>query len=263
MTMKKQPTKKKAAAKKKKPATRIESDIAKYGWHAVLVAGDDDGPPFAYTIGFTSTFGHPEVLVYGLNADLKFMHGTLGVIAKAIEGGARFRAGREYGDIVGDYRCKLVAIPKSAYGEYLGTALRHFGNDRFEALQCVWPDHEQRYPWDRDAHPQLLARQPVLAEKKGVTWSFGDVEKYHWVITTKQVASGKKPVREVWHDADDGAWQLLCGTTEDENDAIVVSIGNLVDRDPTLRALGDLPRGWRAVRDSAKGKWRRSRAPAD
>src|SRR2546426_10951643 len=99
---------------------RIAADIEKFGWHAVLVGGGDDAPPFAYTIGLQTTHHHPEILLFGLNADLQFMHGTLTIMAESIANGLRFAAGHEYPDIVGDYRCSFVEIPASAYGEYLG-----------------------------------------------------------------------------------------------------------------------------------------------
>jgi hypothetical protein len=38
---------------------------------------------------------------------------------------------------------------------------------------------------------------------------------------------------------------VLCGTTDDEGDARVISMRNALNRDPSLRELADLPPGWR------------------
>jgi hypothetical protein len=78
-------------------------------------------------------------------------------------------------------------------------------------------------------------------------------------ITTRQVLEGA-PILLVTHDADDGGWQFLCGTTNDPSDARVVGLGRMYKRDPTLGELSDLPEGWRASRTSADVPWRRDPA---
>lgn len=61
-------------------------------------------------------------------------------------------------------------------------------------------------------------------------------------ITTRQVLEGA-PVLLVTHDADDGGWQFLCGTTEDPADARIVGLGQMYRRDATLGQLADLREG--------------------
>jgi hypothetical protein len=78
-------------------------------------------------------------------------------------------------------------------------------------------------------------------------------------ITTRQVLEGA-PILIVTHDADDGGWQFLCGTTDDPADARVVGLGQMVKRDATLGRLADLPEGWRASRASPDGRWQRGPA---
>jgi len=86
-------------------------------------------------------------------------------------------------------------------------------------------------------------------------WPFDDVPNTA-SITTRQVLQGA-PILLVTHDADDGSWQFLCGTTDDPADARVVGLGDMYKRDPTLATLADLPEGWRASRDSAALPWQR------
>jgi hypothetical protein len=57
------------------------------------------------------------------------------------------------------------------------------------------------------------------------------------------------PVLHVSHDADDGSWQFLCGTTDDPADARVVGLGRMCDRDASLLELADLPEGGHAWRE--------------
>ena len=76
------------------------------------------------------------------------------------------------------------------------------------------------------------------------------------VITTRQILEGA-PVLSVSHDADDGSWQFMPGTTVTSDDARIVGLGEMCKRDPTLRELGDLPEGWRATRARPGGSWHR------
>ena len=76
-------------------------------------------------------------------------------------------------------------------------------------------------------------------------------------ITTRQVLAGV-PVLRVSHDADDGGWQFLCGTTNDPDDARVVGLGSMYARDITLGEIADLPEGWVAWRAGRGLPWRRS-----
>lgn len=75
-------------------------------------------------------------------------------------------------------------------------------------------------------------------------------------VTTHQVLQGA-PVLRVTHDADDGTWQFLCGTTNDSDDARVVGLGRMYARDPTLGEVADLPEGWAAWRPAPGKAWER------
>ena len=56
----------------------------------------------------------------------------------------------------------------------------------------------------------------------------------------------------------DGDWQLLCGGMHDENEVPqVVGLNHLLDHDPSLHAILDLPSGWEAVRPTQGSVWGR------
>src|SRR6185437_1484593 len=52
-------------------------------------------------------------------------------------------------------------------------------------------------------------------------------------ITTKRVLYEGHPVLLVTHD-DDGDWQILCGTTNDPADGLVVCLGDMYEKDSSL-----------------------------
>jgi hypothetical protein len=73
------------------------------------------------------------------------------------------------------------------------------------------------------------------------------------------VLEGGRPILRVSHDDDDGAWQFLCGDVhEDAAEGRIVWLGCMVDRDPSLQELADVPLGWGADRDTVSAPWERS-----
>jgi hypothetical protein len=73
-----------------------------------------------------------------------------------------------------------------------------------------------------------------------------------------------KPILEVSHDEDDGGWQFLCGSPDlEEDDARVVSLQSIVQRDATIAELADLPLGHVARRKKVDGAWTRGPRPAE
>jgi hypothetical protein len=81
------------------------------------------------------------------------------------------------------------------------------------------------------------------------------------VFTTRRVTELSYPVLVVSHDAEDGAWQFLCGTTNDPKDGVTESLASMVGRHPELEELADLPRGWIAWREDETHEWVREPHP--
>lgn len=78
-------------------------------------------------------------------------------------------------------------------------------------------------------------------------WPFDDPPNVI-TITTRRVLEDDYPILLVTRDADDGCWQVLCGTTNEPDDGRVVDLGCMFERDPSIGQLADLPLGWRAWR---------------
>jgi hypothetical protein len=76
------------------------------------------------------------------------------------------------------------------------------------------------------------------------------------VITTRQVIQEGYPVLYVAHDTD-GEWQFLPGGDVSVEDALVVSLESMVERDASLAGLADLPAGWEVERPHPHAPWQR------
>lgn len=87
------------------------------------------------------------------------------------------------------------------------------------------------------------------------TWAF-DVPVSTTSFATRHVVDGSLPILEVYHDHD-GEWQFMCGTTNATSDAKLVCLGCVIERDPSLSQLADMPAGWLAHRESPEHPWSR------
>ena len=92
-------------------------------------------------------------------------------------------------------------------------------------------------------------------------WPFSDPPNVA-TVTSRHVIDDKEWIHCVSHEEDDGCWQFHCfhGAPDDISDGLVIGLKNMVDRDPTLIELADLPCGWVAWRDAPTGPWQRARA---
>jgi len=77
------------------------------------------------------------------------------------------------------------------------------------------------------------------------------------VITLAQVFLLGMPVLHVTHDEDDGGWQFLTGEIVEVSQAFVVALREMIEHDPSLVPLADLPLGWHARRVDKDAKWER------
>ena len=75
------------------------------------------------------------------------------------------------------------------------------------------------------------------------------------VLVCSHIFAITKPILLVSHH-EDGDWQFLCGGDLDENEKPkVVGIGHLLERDPSLNEISDLPIDYEAERNAIGEKW--------
>jgi hypothetical protein len=87
-------------------------------------------------------------------------------------------------------------------------------------------------------------------------WPF-DQERNAAAVTTRQVLREGYPILDVVHYSKSHTWSFSCGTTSDVKDGLVVGMGCIVDMDPTLLSIADLPPAWRAWRQAVGAEWER------
>ena len=143
---------------------KVLDDVEQYGVHVVHVMEDDEGPGFSFTVGLWHTFAQPELLVFGLEADVA--QELLNEIADQANEGMKFLADSKHDGLLQHYPARFFAVPKAFYRDYLGVAIWAYEGDGFDAVQLVWPDKVGRWPWDAGVREVFRDRQPVLAKRE-------------------------------------------------------------------------------------------------
>lgn len=146
---------------------RMASIIRRHGWAVEYIGGefcsvpgcdggDDEGPPFAYTVGLFG-MGHPELLVFGLDPDDTY--DLLNYIGEGVRIDEVLIPGQPL-EIEGwGHRVIPEEVPNP--GEIVFSANRFYqrpSEASVPVLQLTYDDSEGRYPWDDD-YPEP-ERQP-------------------------------------------------------------------------------------------------------
>jgi hypothetical protein len=87
-------------------------------------------------------------------------------------------------------------------------------------------------------------------------WVFRDLPNT-LIYASRDILELGKPVLFVGRDRCDGAWQFFFRQAVQDHDLRIAALDEIVQREPTVVELADLPRGWIAVRDSAEEPWQR------
>ncbi|MFD0893433.1 barstar family protein [Luteolibacter ambystomatis] len=76
-------------------------------------------------------------------------------------------------------------------------------------------------------------------------------------FTTAGVIHHGEPIIRVYHDEDDHGWQFHLKETEADEKPLLVCLEHIVNLDPTVLEIADLPPGWMAWRASRLEPWNR------
>jgi hypothetical protein len=132
------------------------------GWAAipVPVVEDPPRPGYTYTVGFTVTFDHPELVIFGLQPVAA--RGLLEMVAMHLSAGGELPEGMFAGLLDNDLPAAVLPIPSEEYPELFQELEDLYGEGGYVVSQFVWPDRHGKMPWDHDYDERLRLAQPVL-----------------------------------------------------------------------------------------------------
>ncbi len=149
------------AKSKQEYFSKIEGDIAEYGFSTISVVGE--GRSFSYTVGLHKSYGHPEMIIFGLPPELAA--GVLSDVARRAKDGNPFDLTKPTDELLADCDAVFANVLKENYSDYVLSAMKFNRGEEFSVFQVVWPSaSDGLFPWRSDAAPEFVTAQPVLGE---------------------------------------------------------------------------------------------------
>ena len=138
------------------------ADVQNGGLHVLRIFAEDGTPEFCFSVGLYYTFGHPEILVMGLPAEVG--HKMINLAAAHIACGKKFCEYDRTSELAEGFECGFVPISVSQYKDYLGYAIWFYRSLKqpFPALQLVWPDKSGVFPWEEGYDERFFSLQRLL-----------------------------------------------------------------------------------------------------
>jgi hypothetical protein len=230
---------------------RTKSDIEKYGLSVILIEASDYLPSFTYSIGLWAKYKHPEIICFGLSTQT--LHSIINDVADLIKSGQKIETNKTYNDIFENSKAEFIQIDNRNLADYFGTAIDFYNSESFPAIQLIWTDRNDKFPWETDFQDEFIYKQPLL--DRNAEFKYREAKNLG-IFTTRQWIELGKPILRVVHD-DDGDWQFLTGDQMPE-DGILVALEHMTIKDKTLNEVFDLEYGEAAEREFIGGKWTRN-----
>jgi Domain of unknown function (DUF4262) len=244
-------------------------NIEEYGVHCIHVRAEGLQPGWSYTIGAFDTCGAPEIVVIGLKQPTA--HYLLNEAVRRMRAGIDLTASKQE-ELIDQVTCVFRLVDGRWAKQIMGRANWFYGDTVYPVLQCVYPDFEGVLPWEENFDATWRSRQPLIfvGEPETVieqdfwssndpssslfSWKFAD-EPHTRVFASSKVASQSEPVTYVSHDWGEGDWQFHGDSMSEGKEPVLLCLHHIIDRDPTLAELADLPIGWCASRDEEGAPW--------
>jgi hypothetical protein len=205
----------------------VLASVERHGWHVQMVVGDPLHPPWTYTIGLWTSFGHPELAMFGIDGNQATL--LLNLMAERVAKGERFAPGASDGGVLSDHQVRLASVRPQWYAPYFGMAIDWY-QEEFPILQVLLPDRRGRFP--DDPASEFRSAQPLLASGDPWPEPFAHDDRT-WEHPGAVVLARDVDELDVWS----GRWEALpcreAGPDEFEV-AVIPFLGQLV--------LGDLVR---------------------
>lgn len=242
-------TKRFRMAKLSRIEKRVIGGIETYGCEVIHVKGTSSCPEWCYTVGVYDTCGKPEVIVMGLPRETA--HPFLNEAARRLRNGVDLTQDRNDG-MLEKFDCEFCPLDPKWVKHLMGWAVWYYLGSKFPVLQAVCTYSEPRFPGYEVGNPSAFPD----TQRRLSGWKFFDSPD-KLVFSSEAVCSGLEPVTRVSHDASDGAWQFLGDSMVGEREPVGSCFYHLIEADPTLNELADLPPGWWAERTKPGSRWKR------
>jgi hypothetical protein len=142
------------------PDRKLLADIAEHGLHVTYILPQDNTPGWHFSVGMYATYGQPEIVTFGVSESVG--HHLINQLGRHARDGSALTPEALYPDLLEGVSCVLKPVDPIWHEPLLGYARWYYKSQAFPALQCVWPDHSQVFPWEPTFPAKWRAVQPYL-----------------------------------------------------------------------------------------------------
>lgn len=143
-------------------------NIKREGWSAFCIGAGEDSPPFTYTVGLSLMYDHPDLIIFGLDANTS--HNLLANAIDIIKEGNSIETNIDIHDIAGGgYPCRFLPVSLEKANEYMFQTKnihKMLQEKQYSAMQLVWPDSDGNFSWENGAELEIIPMQPIIGEYK-------------------------------------------------------------------------------------------------
>src|SRR5688572_23373333 len=108
---------------------KTKLNVQKFGLQVIMVSSESYNPTFAYSVGLTETYNHPEIICFGLPSDLA--HQIINDVVEIIKQTGSIKTDKEYDNIFKDSRAIFLEVDKRNIDDYFGVALEYYKDKTF------------------------------------------------------------------------------------------------------------------------------------
>jgi hypothetical protein len=260
---------------------RTIDSVLEHGWQVMLVASDagcsdpghedhsadhhgEPGTAFAYTVGLGHRFGHPELLMSGL--DHRVMHHALNDVARRIMKGRRLAPGDALEGVLAGVPLAVEQVADEGLRETV-TWSGWFHRRKPAALAIVWPGRNGVFAWQPGSPEILDELQPrewrVPIDHTGglaadPSWDFPVPADQKVFSCTHVVDDGEAVLWAARQSAEARGedWSIHCGALGHQiDDMRMVHLAHLVRSAPGLRQISRLRIDEEALRPDPDAPW--------
>lgn len=245
--------------------------IEEFGCAIISVGSDcEDDFSWTYSLGIYDTCHQPELITVGLPRDVAMF--CINEAARRMRAGADLTKQRQK-ELIGNVDCELRPVAPKWIARLMNFANWYNNSAEYPVLQVIYPDLQNRFQWEEGFSPRFI--QPLLQpgtpltavdhqfwnsigkdEERFPGWAFPD-KPHTKVFVSSTIRENKEWITFVAHDLSDGAWQMVGDTGAESGGPELACLHHMIERDPTLLEIADLPKGWAAERSSPDQPWHR------
>lgn len=248
---------------------RTIGHIEEFGLSVFHIKAGASSPGFSYTVGLFDTCGSPELIVVGLKEPMA--HFLLNEAAMELRKGTNLSRGR-HRELIGEVECEFRPVDLKWTRHLMNWTNWYYASEEVPVLQAVYPDLGNNFPDEpgfNDYFQQpLLQPDTPMREIENDFWSSTDPKSslFDWkfpdpphtgVFLSEGIHSGSEAVTYVSRDIEDAAWQFLGDSMAGDSEPVLSCFHHVIDTDPSLKELADLPLGWYAEREKVGEPWLR------